>query len=175
MGRDRRRREVPSGRGQALRFDEAGRPPLSLSSQIKRVSAPAAHLYLWVTNTFLEDGLELAKAWGFEYKTVITWAKDRFGIGQYFRGQTEPCIFAVRGVLPYKVEDGKRQQGTTLLSAPRQKHSAKPREMRAMIEKVSYAPRLELFGRSNVPLDWDTSFTFDRSSVIFLIYIKAQF
>lgn len=128
---------------------------LALSGEIKRVTAPAAHLYLWVTNTFLEDGLELAKAWGFEYKTLVTWGKDKFGIGQYFRGMSEHCIFAVKGVLPYKVEDGKRQQGRTLFIAPRMEHSAKPLEMRTMIEKVSYGPRLELFGRLNVPMDWD--------------------
>ena len=127
---------------------------LELASQVKRVTAPEAHLYLWVTNTFLEDGLELAKAWGFEYKTLITWGKDRFGIGQYFRGQTEQCIFAVKGVLPYKVEEGKRQQGRTLITAPRMEHSSKPLEMRTMIERVSYGPRLELFGRK-VPAEWD--------------------
>jgi len=127
---------------------------LELASQVKRVTAPDAHLYLWVTNTFLEDGLELARAWGFEYKTLITWGKDRFGLGQYFRGQTDQCIFAVKGVLPYKVEEGKRQQGRTLITAPRMEHSSKPLEMRTMIERVSYGPRLELFGRK-VPAEWD--------------------
>lgn len=142
---------------------------LALSSQVKRVTAPAAHLYLWVTNTFLEDGLELARGWGFEYKTTITWVKDgKPGIGQYFRGQSEQCIFAVKGVLPYKIlrdangvpilsDKGKEQrlQGRTAFTAPRMEHSAKPLEMRTMIEKVSYGPRLELFGRLNVPMDWD--------------------
>ena len=127
---------------------------LSLSRDIKRVTADNAHLYLWVTNNFMLDGLELAKAWGFTYKTIVTWAKDRFGIGQYFRGQTEHCIFAVKGVLPYKVLDGKRQQGTTLISAPRLEHSEKPAQMREYIERVSYEPRLEIFGRK-VPKDWD--------------------
>ncbi len=65
-----------------------------------------AHLYLWVTNNFLRDGFEVMEAWGFKYKTTITWAKDRFGLGQYFRGQTEHCLFGVRGVLPYKVQGG---------------------------------------------------------------------
>ena len=128
---------------------------LAISPQIYRVSASACHLYLWVTNNFLEDGLELVKAWGFEYKTIITWAKDRFGIGQYFRGQTEQCIFAVRGRLPYKVENGKRQQGATLVTAPRGAHSEKPAEMREMIERVSYGPYLELFARRNQSRKWD--------------------
>ena len=107
-----------------------------------------AHLYLWVTNNFLPDGLRVVTAWGFKYKTMITWAKDKIGLGQYFRGQTEHLIFAVRGVLPYRIrEDGKRAQGRTLIEAPRRKHSAKPPEARAMIELVSYPDYLELFAR----------------------------
>ena len=57
--------------------------------------------------------------WGFRYVTMITWAKDRFGLGQYFRGMTEHCLFGVKGKLPYKIVDGKRQQGTTLINAKR--------------------------------------------------------
>ncbi len=117
--------------------------------------APNAHLYLWVTNNFLPDGLDVLRAWGFTFKTVITWAKDRIGIGQYFRGQTEQCLFGVRGVLPYKIKDGKRQQGSTLLTAPRTVHSAKPPEMIQLIERVSYAPRLEMFARG-CEVDWDS-------------------
>lgn len=106
------------------------------------------HLYLWATNNYLPEALEVMEAWGFEYKTTITWMKDRFGIGQYFRGQSEHCLFGTRGVLAYNTRaDGKRGQGTTAFVAPRSVHSRKPQEMRAMIETVSYAPRLELFAR----------------------------
>ena len=61
-----------------------------------------AHLYLWATNNFLPDALEVMKAWGFRYVTMITWMKDRIGLGQYFRGLTEHCLFGIRGKLPYK-------------------------------------------------------------------------
>jgi N6-adenosine-specific RNA methylase IME4 len=105
-------------------------------------------LYLWTTNNFLQDGLDVVKAWGFDYKTTITWVKDRFGLGQYFRGQTEHCLFAVRGNLPYRERaDGKRAQGVTFFNAPRQEHSRKPEEMRNMIELVSHGPYVELFAR----------------------------
>lgn len=107
----------------------------------------AAHLYLWTTNNYLEDAFDVVRAWGFTYKTMITWPKPKIGLGQYFRGMTEHCLFAVRGTLPYKVLGGKRQQGTTLLSVWRGEHSEKPSEMRRMIEKVSYGPRVELFAR----------------------------
>ncbi len=110
--------------------------------------ADGCHLYLWTTNNFLPDALEVVKAWGFEYVTLITWQKDRQGLGQYYRGITEHCIFArTKKVLPYKTEDGKRQQGLTGFYAPKSRHSEKPLEMRRMIEKVSYAPRVELFAR----------------------------
>jgi len=114
-----------------------------------------AHLYLWVTNTFLPAGLEVMKTWGFTYKTTITWAKDRFGLGQYFRGQTEHCLFGVRGKVPYRIKpDGKRAQGTTLITAPRVIHSAKPEGMRRYIELVSPGPYLELFAREKAE-GWD--------------------
>jgi len=114
-----------------------------------------AHLYLWVTNNHLPDGLEVMKAWGFTYKTVITWAKDRIGIGQYFRGMSEHVLFGVRGNIPYRLsDDGKRMQGRTLFHAPRTEHSVKPEEMRQMIEHVSIGPYLELFARKSVP-GWD--------------------
>jgi N6-adenosine-specific RNA methylase IME4 len=127
---------------------------ITLSLQIRRITAPAAHLYLWVTNNCLLDGIELCDAWGFKYKTLITWAKDRIGIGQYFRGQTEQCIFATKGMLPFKIVNGKRQQGSTLITAPRLRHSQKPVQMREYIERVSYGPRLELFAR-RCPRRWD--------------------
>lgn len=81
---------------------------------------------------------------------MITWHKDRFGLGQYFRGQTEHCLFGVRGMIPYKTENGKRQQGTTVFEAPRAKHSQKPTEMVRLIEKVSDRDgfnKLEMFAR----------------------------
>jgi N6-adenosine-specific RNA methylase IME4 len=106
------------------------------------------HLYLWTTNNHLPDALECIKIWGFEYVTLITWCKDRMGLGQYFRGMTEHCIFATtRAKLPYKTVDGSRMQGVTGFVEPKREHSHKPDTMRQMIERVSYAPRIELFAR----------------------------
>lgn len=141
-------RHYPLMATEEIRHLEVGGKPVSWLAEDN------AHCYLWVTNNFLIDGLAVLKGWGFEYKTMITWAKDRIGLGQYFRGQTEHCLFGVRGNLPYRSQDGKRSQGTTLISAPRTEHSVKPEEMRQMIELVSQGPYLELFARKHV-LGWD--------------------
>ena len=121
---------------------------------VGQIAGENAHLYLWATNNFLTDALYVMSKWGFRYVTTITWAKDRVGLGQYFRGQTEHCLFGVRGALPYKTIGGKRQQGATLINAPRREHSRKPDEMRAMIERVSYPPYIELFARQRA-CGWD--------------------
>jgi len=123
---------------------------------IARLADPdGCHLYLWVTNNFLPVGLDLVKKWGFEYITTITWQKDTIGLGQYFRGITEHCIFAAtKKRLPYKVIDGRRQQGRTGFYEAKTIHSRKPQTMRAMIERVSYGPMIELFARQAAP-GWD--------------------
>jgi len=118
------------------------------------IADDGCHLYLWVTNAHLASGLMVMDAWGFRYKTTITWFKDRFGLGQYYRGQTEHCLFGVRGRLAYRTtKQGKRAQGVTAIHAPRGVHSVKPEEMRQMIEQVSHSPRLELFARRRA-LGW---------------------
>jgi len=129
-------------------------------------AAQDAHLYSWVTNNYLEDGLEVVRAWGFRYITMVSWFKDRVGLGQYYRGRTEHCLFAVRGRLPYAERPGGgRAQGETGFEAPepdladfkahRGEHSVKPEELRKMIERVSPGPYLEVFARRPVA-GWDT-------------------
>lgn len=119
------------------------------------VDVDGCHLYMWVTNNFLPKAFDLIKAWGFEYITLITWNKDRFGLGQYYRGITEHCVFAsTKKRLPYKRANGKRQQGVTGFYEPKTIHSRKPIKMREMIEKVSYEPRIELFAREYTE-NWD--------------------
>lgn len=127
---------------------------IALAPMVQELAEDDAHLYLWTTNNFLPDALKVMKAWGFRYITTITWMKNQIGLGQYFRGLTEHCLFGVRGKLPYKVIDGKRQQGKTGFFEKKREHSRKPVQMREMIEKVSYPPFIELFARERFN-GWD--------------------
>lgn len=129
-----------------------------LGSMVKDLRDPGGcHLYLWVTNNHLPAGLEVMSSWGFEYITVITWLKDKIGLGQYFRGITEHCLFGKYGQLPYKIDnDGGRMQGVTGFRASRTIHSRKPEGMMEMVMKVSYPPYIELFARPPHPNGWDT-------------------
>ncbi len=130
--------------------------PEIIALPVREIADPeGCHCYLWATNNHLKDAFEVLEAWGFEYVTLITWQKDKAGLGQYYRGITEHCLFGTtKQRLPYKIIDGKRQQGVTGFREPRREHSRKPETMRKMIETVSYAPRIELFAREE-RTGWD--------------------
>ena len=114
--------------------------------------APDAHCYMWVTNNFLEDGLRLLSRLGFRYVSNLCWVKHRVGIGQYFRGQHELCLFGVRGRGVAVVTEA-RNIPTVLdplntLGARRADHSKKPTEFYSLIEARSQGPYLEVFARN---------------------------
>lgn len=128
---------------------------INMKDFIQEISDENCHLYLWTTNSFLKDGLQVMEEWGFRYITTITWMKNAIGLGQYFRGLTEHCLFGVKGKLPYKMnEDGKRMQGRTGFIESKTIHSRKPEKIFEMAETVSYEPRIELFAR-NKREGWD--------------------
>jgi len=108
-----------------------------------------AHLYLWCPNGLLQEGLDVMKSWGFNFKTVITWVKHRSIFGYYFKGQSEQLLFGVKGKLPPQ----DRCQ-VTIINGKIREHSRKPDEQYEIIEKVSPNPRLELFAR-NKRKGWD--------------------
>lgn len=112
---------------------------------VKDLSAPDAHLYLWITARSLPKGFGLLDAWGYRYVTALVWPKPSFGMGNYFRGQTEFVLFGVRGSLALKRKD----VSTLLPSWKRGKgHSAKPLEFAALVESCSPGPYLEMFSRT---------------------------
>jgi N6-adenosine-specific RNA methylase IME4 len=137
-------------------------PTLSLEEiaqmPVAQVCADAAHLYLWVPNALLAEGLQVMQAWGFTYKTNLVWYKVRHdggpdgrGVGFYFRNVTELVLFGVRGSMR-TLAPGRRQ--VNLLATRKREHSRKPDELYRLIEDCSPGPYLELFARFRRP-GWD--------------------
>ena len=119
---------------------------------VASVTATPAHLYLWVPNALLADGLRVLEAWGFEYKTNLVWHKvrkdggpDGRGVGFYFRNVTELVLFGVRGRNARTRSAGRRQ--VNIIRSQKREHSKKPDELYDIIEACSPGPYLELFAR----------------------------
>jgi len=122
------------------------------SLPISSLCSSTAHLYLWVPNALLPDGLDVMKAWGFTYKSNLVWHKvrkdsgsDGRGVGFYFRNVTEMLLFGVRGKNARTLPPGRRQ--VNLFSSRKREHSRKPDEQYGIIESCSPGPYLELFAR----------------------------
>ena len=122
---------------------------------VEEIAEPNAHLYLWVTNPMIQRGLNVMAAWGFTYKTMLTWVKVkkrailpyaegqvRMGLGRYYRGATEHVLFGVRGKMML------RDNGLlNVIHAPIGRHSHKPQRLYTLVERASPAPYVELFAR----------------------------
>jgi N6-adenosine-specific RNA methylase IME4 len=126
---------------------------------VPQLVLPKAHLYLWVPNALVREGLETMKRWGFTYKTNIVWHKirkdggpDGRGVGFYFRNVTELVLFGVRGNLR-TLPPGRRQ--VNFIKTRKREHSRKPDELYDVIEQCSPGPFLELFARYQWP-NWHT-------------------
>ena len=129
-----------------MTFQEIQELPVSVAVKER------AHLYLWIPNALLAEGLEVMKAWGFTYKTNIIWYKvrkdggpDRRGVGFYFRNVTEMILVGIRGKNARTLKPG-RTQPNIIISRKRE-HSRKPDEQYDIIESCSWGPYLELFAR----------------------------
>ena len=104
------------------------------------------HMWMWVTDNYLEDGMFVMKALGFRYVRMAVWPKPYFGLGQYLRGQHEVCLFGVKGRQRALTRDESSLFGDGKLIKT-SRHSEKPDESYGKIERVSPGPRLELFAR----------------------------
>ena len=143
-----------------------------------------AHLYLWVPNALLAEGLQVMECWGFTYKTNLIWYKirkdggpDRRGVGFYFRNVTEILLFGVRGQNARTLQPGRSQEN--IIATQKREHSRKPDEQYAIIESCSPGPYLEMFARGSrlnwsgwgnqagdYAPDWDTYANHSQSIVI---------
>jgi len=125
---------------------------------VAEATADAAHLYLWVPNALLPDGLAVMEAWGFRYVSNLVWAKrrkdggpDGRGVGFYFRNVTELILFGVKGSMR-TLSPARRQ--VNMIETRKREHSRKPDEQYSLIEECSPGPYLEMFARYPRP-GWD--------------------
>lgn len=121
---------------------------------VGKITTPTAHLYLWVPNALLPNGLAVMAAWGFTYKSNLVWHKirkdggsDGRGVGFYFRNVTELVLFGVRGKNARTLTAGRTQ--VNFVSARKREHSRKPDQLYGIIEACSSAPFLEVFARGS--------------------------
>jgi len=137
-------------RYETMTIDDIKRLPIA------EISDEKAHLYLWVPNALLPDGLAVMDAWGFEYKSNIVWEKirkdggpDGRGVGFYFRNVTELLLFGIRkNSSPNRTLDPARSQ-VNLVRSQKREHSRKPDEIIPIIEACSQGERIELFARGD--------------------------
>lgn len=136
-----------------LSYDEIEQLP------VWRIAEDNAHLYLWTTNSFMEEACRLVRTWGFEPVTLVTWVKTKasvidpespedlaFGMGHYWRSATEHAVFARRGRLP-----AQSRSVRNVIFAPLGAHSEKPRAFYQAVAKVSPGPRIDMFARPRHP------------------------
>lgn len=119
---------------------------------VSEIAADRAHLYLWVPNALLPEGMRVMDEWGFRYVSNIIWEKvrkdggpDGRGVGFYFRNVTEILLFGVRGKNVRTLDLGRRQ--VNIIRSQKREHSRKPDEQYPIIEGCSWGPRIELFSR----------------------------
>lgn len=119
---------------------------------VEAVAGDPAHLYLWVPNALLPEGLKVMEHWGFKYKSNLIWYKirkdggpDRRGVGFYFRNVTEVLLFGVRGKNARTLRPGRSQEN--IICTQKREHSRKPDEQYDLIERCSFGQKLEIFAR----------------------------
>lgn len=110
---------------------------------VEGVAHDDAILWLWTTNAHMRDAYDVIAAWGFEPKTILTWVKNRIGLGDWLRGQTEHCILAVRGKPVVTLTNQ-----TTVIHGPVREHSRKPDEFYEMVEGLCPGSKVEMFCRT---------------------------
>jgi N6-adenosine-specific RNA methylase IME4 len=120
-------------------------PEVSLE-EIAALSLPTAEdciLWFWTTHKFMRYSFALIDGWGFRDVMILTWVKDRMGLGTWLRSQSEFCIMAVKGK---PIVDLTNQ--TTIISGPLREHSRKPDEFYTMVDSLCIGRKLDFFSRA---------------------------
>jgi N6-adenosine-specific RNA methylase IME4/ParB-like chromosome segregation protein Spo0J len=140
--------------GQRGGYDQKGHrasnpyPEMSLE-EIAALDLPVAEncvLWLWTTHKFMRHSFALLDKWGFQDRAILTWVKDRMGLGRWLRSQSEFCIMATKG---RPLIDLSNQ--TTVLHGPMREHSRKPDEFYAMVESLCPGRKIDWFSREKRP------------------------
>jgi len=139
--RDDGRRGAAARHYSTMSLDALARLPVA------ELARADAHLHLWTTAAHVEAAIGLLRAWGFVYKSQFVWAKPGPGVGAYWRMAHELLLTGVRPKSPTFASGDTPSWGVFR----RGRHSAKPEEVRTLIERSSPAPRLELFARRIAP------------------------
>lgn len=119
--------------------------PTMTIDELAAIKIPAAKncvLWLWTTHLHMRHTFTLLDAWGFQEKSILTWSKNRMGIGKWLRSKSEFCILAVKGKPRVDLTNQ-----TTILDAPIREHSRKPDEFYSMVEALCIGRRLDFFSR----------------------------
>lgn len=137
--------------GDATHRGDLPYPPMSIDAICALPVQQIAHddgcvLWLWTTNAFMRDAYRVLDAWGFTEKTILTWAKNKIGLGDWLRGKTEHAILAVRGRPVVTLTNE-----TTLLEGEVREHSRKPESFYELVERLCHGSKVEMFCRTPRP------------------------
>jgi len=119
--------------------------PMMDYEEIQSLDIPAADdcvLWLWTTNLDMKAAWMIAEIWGFEVKSILTWVKNRMGLGYWLRGQTEHCLLCIKGSPIWN-----NTTMTTALHADVREHSRKPDEFYTMVDRICSGTKLDMFAR----------------------------
>jgi N6-adenosine-specific RNA methylase IME4 len=133
---------------------------------VQRIIAPAAALFLWAIPSGIEEALEVLHAWGFNCHSSAVWIKPSMGPGHWFRQQFELLLLGVKGNIPVPLPENRP---TSVIMAPRGRHSEKPEEAYQLIERAyPEFPRIELFSRTPRPgwVGWDNEATVPMTGLV---------
>jgi len=130
---------------------------MDLSGHLDRLMSENSMIFLWTTNSFIREAFSLLCAYDYTYKTMITWVKKNYGLGAWFRGKTEHCLFGIKGDVPAL----RMNLPNLIISEEKLEHSQKPQEFYNYVSRCAYKMRdnskdsrpfkiLELFARDQI-------------------------
>ncbi len=113
--------------------------------KLKEINIPIEDdgiLFLWTTHQFIWEAKQLMNDWGFDYKAILVWNKEKMGMGSWLRMQCEFCLIGIKGKPLWKAKDIR-----DIITQPRTKHSVKPEIFYKMVDEICAGRKLDYFAR----------------------------